>query len=328
MNKKILLSVGGKTPIEVDYTEKTLSFFKLDLNNPRLIHLKLNSQKEAEEEIWKERDIKVLYDSIIKSAGLSEPIFSWKNGVIIEGNRRIVCLRKIKEKYEKDGNIFPSEKFKKIPTYIVPDKTPQIQIDILLARFHVSGKKQWKSINQAEHIFNLKEKHKLNFKEIQEYIGMSKGSIHQKYWAFLQTKKFLDNFPKESLSKYSFFEEAYKKKNIKEFVEKKEPETFYSWIKNGKFDSTGAKDVRYLSLIFEKPELMKIFEEDGIKKAYYEYQKKYEISDDSFKLVSDLIPLFKNIPEEEVKELSKDNSKILKLKKLKKVVDDLVKDIK
>lgn len=325
MIKKVLLNISGKKPVEAEFTEKDVSFFSLDLHNPRFSHLNLKFEKQAENEIWNEKDIEILYNSILASKGISEPIYSKPNGTIIEGNRRIVCLRKIKEKYS-EGKIFPKIGYKKIPVFILPNDVSSLDIDLLLARLHVSGKKEWKSLNQAEHIYNLREMHKLSFEEIKKFVGISKGNIHQKYWAYTETRKFLEKNSKESINKYSFFEEAYKKKNVKEFIENvNNVEDFYSWIINGKFNVTGAKDVRDLSKIIDKKDLMLIFIKDGIKSASNSYQNLYENPDNSLRLATQLNIIFNEFSNVEIKELVKDKNKVNELLKLKHGIDRILR---
>lgn len=323
MAQKTMLSISGEKALEAELLEKDISFFKLDLQNPRFSHTNLTSEKEFEEEIWKESDIADLYSSILESKGLSEPVFAKSDGTVIEGNRRIVCLRKIKENYfEKGENIFPRKGYEKIPTWIVSKNVDNLDLDVLLARLHVSGKKEWRSLNQAEHIYNLRQTHKLTIDKIKKLIGMSRGKIHQKEWAFTETKKFLEKYPQESLNRYSFFEEAYKKKNLRSSIEKGEREQFYNWIVGGKF--TGAKDIRQLDKIIDKPVLMGLFNKQGITKAFHEYQAKYEIKEEPFKVAIDFLSLLKGLSEKEKTMLLEDKDKVSMLDQLKKELNILL----
>ena len=155
---------------------------------------------------------------------------------------------------------------------------------------------------------------------------MSKGKIHQKLWAFSETKNFLKQHPKESIDRYSFFEEAYKKKNIKEFVEdSKERFEFHKWIVDNKFNLTGAKDIRYLSLILNNKELMKTFQKQGIKEAYFNYQKDPEKSDKEFEVILEAHKLLRNLNAHGNKTILEDNAKIDLLSKLKEEIDKILR---
>lgn len=322
----ILLNVSGKRPIETEYKLSALDFFKLDLVNPRFNHINPKTEEEEEELIWNDKDTKVLFDSILASKGISEPIIAKENGTVIEGNRRIVCLRKIREEYGEDSEVFPSNGFKKIPTYIFPDNLDPVEQSIYLARLHVSGKKEWDAFNQAKYINNLKEKYKLALDLIASLIGMSKGKVYQKYWAFTEAKKFLEKYPQESITRYSFFEEAYKKKNMKDmFADEDKRNTFYNWIVQGKLSE--AKDVRKLSKIMDDKELFSSFKKEGIIEAYHKYQLMDKIKEGATKSVKDWITTLRNIPRKELEEISNDKERVARLKELKEEIDSLLKQL-
>lgn len=322
----IFFNISGEK-VEAKYDLKDISFFKLDLSNPRFNHLKLVSDKEEEERIWKDKDTKLLFDSIVASKGISEPVVAKEDGLVIEGNRRIVCIRKIKEKFDPNSD-FSKDVFEKIPTYIFSKNISPMEQSVYLARLHVSGKKEWDAFNQAKYINMLKDKFELTFDKISALIGMSKGKVIQKYWAFTETQKFLEVYNDETIGRYSFFEEAYKKKNIKEFLENEANKgQFYKWIISGKLK--GAKDIRQLSEIKDDEKFFALFKKEGITEAYHNYQSVYKIKGKKDnKLILDLITMLKNIPREELKELTKDKEKIILYKDLKKEIESLLDEIK
>ena len=324
----ILLNLSGKKPVRAEYKLENLSFFKLDLTNPRFNHLDLKTESEEEKKILEDKDTKVLLKSILASNGISEPIIAKEDGTVIEGNRRVVCLREIKKKYENKPELFPPEGYEKIPTYIFPTEIDPVEQSIYLARLHVSGKKEWDAFNQAKYIYSLKEIYHKSFDEIADLIGMSKGKVFQKYWAFIETKKFLKKYPQESINKYSFFEEAYKKKNIKDFIEGQEnKKEFYDWIIKKKLN--GAVEIRQLSKIKEDPKLFTLFKKEGITEAYHQYQALDKLkSDKDKKLIKETISFLKNIPRGELSELPKDKEKINLFKELKKELETLLSQIK
>lgn len=275
MKKKLLIisNIGGTEPTEVEYAEVDISFLKLDLKNPRFKHKKFTSESELEKAIWIESSTRELFLSILESKGISEPLFIREDGTVVEGNRRVVCLRKLKEGIGTEFVVFPKEGYQKIPVYIIPKKIPPVTVDILLARLHVAGKKQWSALNQAEHVYNLRMRHKLTFDKIARLLPMGKGKVLQKFWSYKETKEFLDRYSAQSIQTYSFFEEAYKKKNIREFVESNRGKIeFYQWILNEKFNETGAKDIRKFSDFFENEKLINIFKTKGFKDASLEYE--------------------------------------------------------
>ena len=328
MTKKqaILLNISGKKPIKAYYVEVDASTLKLDLFNPRFRHKSFKSEKEMEEEIWKEKDTHPLFLSILESKGISEALFLKHDRVVEEGNRRVVCLRKIKEMYADKPEIFPKEGYTKIPAYIFQKDIDPIDLDVFLARLHVTGKKEWDALNQAEHIHRLKEVHNLTFEQISNLIGISKGKIFQKYWAFNETKKFLEKYPDQPINRYSFFEEAYKKINIRAFLNyESNKKEFYNWIVTKKFDKIGAVDIRELSNFIDNKKIFETFKKKGMKAAYIEYISQDEIKEHpSIRLIETLTTTLKNMSRKDLEEILKDKDKINKIKDLLKELNSIL----
>src|SRR5947209_18107302 len=79
--------------------EKPIRRLKLDPTNVRFHHLAAPlSDTEIEAKIWDEDDTRQLLREIIASRGLTEPPLIDSNSTVREGNRRLVCLRKLSEK--------------------------------------------------------------------------------------------------------------------------------------------------------------------------------------------------------------------------------------
>ena len=332
MEKKqsILLSISGKRRVELQFAEVDVSFLKLGLFNPRFMHKSLKSEVDIEKEIWSETDIQPLFMSILQSKGISEPLFIRHDGTVEEGNRRLVCLRKIKEKYENNSDVFPKEGYTKIPVYIFPKDLDPVDRIVLLARLHVSGKKEWDALNQAQQIYNLKEIHNLTYEQISNLIGMSKGKIFQKYWSYKETKNFLELNPDQPISRYSFFEEAYKKNNVRDVLSsnsnKKE---FYGWIINKKFDKTGAKDIRDLANFIDNDKIMTTFRKSGMKAAYIQYETSTGEEDYEFmEIVDELMDSLRSMSREELSYISKDRTEIRKVEQLINELNHFLKQVK
>ena len=95
------IMIGGKRlPIKDEIAQ--IDDLKLDVKNPRL-HSELGllarngqvTEAEIEEKIWEQNDTKQLLQQILADGGLIEPPFVRSDNVVSEGNRRLVCLRKI-----------------------------------------------------------------------------------------------------------------------------------------------------------------------------------------------------------------------------------------
>jgi hypothetical protein len=328
--KSVLLSLSGKNRVDVQFATADLTELKLGLFNPRFRHKSPKTEQEVEKEIWNETDIQPLYMSILQSKGISEPLYVRYDGRVEEGNRRLVCLRKIKQEYEDKPDIFPKEGYTKIPVYILPKDLDAVDLSVLLARLHVSGKKEWDALNQAQHIYDLKEMHGLTYEEISNLIGMSKGKIFQKYWAYKETKTFLSEHPDQPTSRYSFFEEAYKKSKMRHFLDlEKNKKELYSWIIDKKFDKSGAKDIRDLSCFIDNEKIMITFRKSGMKAAYIQYETSDDNNDDEFMdIVDDMMNSLKVMSREELSRIAKDRIKIKKIEQLAVEIHKLLQQTK
>ena len=100
--------------------------------------------------------------------------------VVVEGNRRVATLKVLKELYDDGmeiGNLDP-DIFDGIDVilYDVDDK----EYEIIMGLRHVSGIKEWGDYEQSELISNLARKHKMNFRDISESLGISVQKVKRR----------------------------------------------------------------------------------------------------------------------------------------------------
>ena len=158
---------------------------------------------------------------------------------------------------------------------------------------------------------------------------MSKGKIFQKFWAYEIMNDFLEKNPSQPISRYSYFEEAYKKPKIKKFIElENNKQEFYSWIIKEKFDDTGAKDIRKLSEFLDQEKILNIFRDNGMKAAYHKYyQSKEEDEIELIEIIDDLLQEMKDLTRKQLLIISKDRKNINKIHELEKEIRELLKDL-
>ncbi len=247
---------GHKEPIETIIEVIPLEKLRLDRTNVRFRHISRErdsqlSDEEIEELIWQEPDTKVLYNLIIGSGGLTEKPFVDENNVVKEGNRRLVCLRQIVRdiKSKKIQPSVPLERFTKVECEIPIDGIAPLDMEILLARWHVKDKKPWAKLNQASHLYDMKERRGLSFDEIAREVGLSKGKVFQACKSFEWTTEYMRTYKVKDPTCWSFFEELYKKKELRSWVmdDRLNLEKFFKWVCDKKFPM--AIDVRKLPLI-------------------------------------------------------------------------------
>jgi len=309
-----------------------LENIKLDINNVRFLHLsKRLSDKEIEENLWKEPDTLELYKQILSAGELYEKPVLNSGLVVIEGNRRIVCLRKLKKEANK-GELqdIPKGHFDNVNCFVLPKETSLQQIDIFLATIHVKGKKPWNAFNKAKHIFNLHELRGLSFDDLAKTIGMSKPTIIRAAEVYSATEKYGKKYimDKEWFRKFTYFDELYKRKDLKEFrKENKNLEKFENWVFHKKLDDV--RKVRKLALLLSDKDAMNEFEKRGFDAAMNIIgSKDPSINSSEFKKIKDTIDVLRNLPRKELSKTVNDSSRLNLLNSLKREIDSLIKDIR
>ena len=310
----------------------SLSKLKLDPDNVRFKHLPVRmSDAEIEDYIWNEPDTRELYREILASRGLTEKPLIDANNVVKEGNRRIVCLRKLSKRAhtsELDPDI-TSDKFDNVQCLVLTPDVPQKAIDIYLARVHVKGKKKWATFNKSRHIYNLYKLHEMSYDEIREYLGMGKATVIRMVDVFKATENYGKKHPddKEWYRKFTYFDELYKKRDLKEWRKDEDNvDKFAEWVYDGKFNDV--RDVRNLPEVINDKEALAKLEKEGIDRALEVVANKDpSITSGVFRNIKIATDTLRNIPRQEFIASARDGARLKMLQELKGEVDSLLKDI-
>jgi len=291
---------------------------------------KIMSDQEIENYIWTENDTKDLYRAVIASGGLSEKPFIMRDGIVKEGNRRVVVLRKAQQQ-AKQGKLkgISKDAFDEITVDVFSDDITAEEMDVWLARVHVTGKKEWGALNQADHLYRLYNDRGYSYERIRDLLGMGKAEVIRKISAYGATRDYLRETKDSDVTKYSFFEELYKKRPLVALYEG-DPSfrgKVSEWIRQGKFDLTGAKDMRQLMEVLNDKDAKKAFESKGMAAAVFEMQKKNPaMGSSTFKAVDSALHALKGMPRGEVKDLRENSREVELLGELRKEIDQLLKD--
>ncbi len=200
---------------------------RLSPNNPRVRRKSPSSdENEIEEWLWREEGTRNLYNEIRYSGGLSEKPIIDSNLLVIEGNRRIACLRRLDDQ-AKNGELpdFSEDSFEKIQCLMLPADVDPKDADLLVARVHVSGKKEWSPLNQAEQIFDMMSKHDMQTSEVARALSISPQRIEVMFEAFQATLEFGNRYPDDEgkwVHKFSYFYELFRRRQLRD------------WAKDGK----------------------------------------------------------------------------------------------
>lgn len=244
------ISLRPESRILVTESLMKVSDLKLDLANPRFKHFgMLETEKEIEAALWKEPSTRTLFNSIKYAEGLTEPLLVDVHNVVREGNRRLVCLRRLNSKIRQGELDVPLRKVREVPCLVLPADVSEADLALYLTRIHVTGKKEWRTVNQAAYVYDLNHVHNLSFDEISELLERPPSALKKIEKAYQGTLQYHVAFPEDLawMGKYSYFYEAYRHRKIAEWMGSKgNIAKFIRWIHSGKIAK--GTDVRKLEV--------------------------------------------------------------------------------
>ena len=260
----------------------SLKELKLDSNNVRFRHNNsLLNEKQMEDWLYEEEDVKLLIKQILRDRKIQQPIYVVEDGhgkyIVKEGNRRTVALRRID--YDiKAGKIQGLQKnhFEVVPVHILQGTDHQIKV--FLGQIHVSGHKEWDAVNKASVIYDLVENYGDSIESVAEELGMTKGKVANYHEAFKATEKYGKRFPEDKnyVPKFSYFMELYQSKVLKNWLyeDPSNLDYFIELVRKNKLEAT-YKGPRKLAKIIATPNPLRakalavLDEENGdIEKAF------------------------------------------------------------
>jgi hypothetical protein len=322
--------------------------FRLDLANPRYLHLPEETRKSEETleaAIWEMDESKDLYQSVKANGGLINPVFVKKDGTTVEGNRRVTVLRHLAKQI--DSGKEPKSFLKivqSVPCKVFPDDFSVDDRAMFLAFEHVSGKKPWPAMNEAAHLYFMNEELGYSLEQLANYLGKSKSYVQQKLWSYQKTKEYWKYNKSDSrdVQKFSFFEELSKVKGALGYSEKDAPEEaqqivgfVFAGVKDKLFNITGAKDVRRLPEILASPQAKAAFTKGvvlngrtvrGTEAALRVLEEQYP-STPAFSAIKEALDQLNRMPNSEYREIPEFSRKVELLFELRERVDAMIQDL-
>ncbi|HAT51214.1 MAG: AAA family ATPase [Nitrospirae bacterium] len=142
--------------------------------------------------------------------------------LVIEGNRRVACLKLLQTQYDEKGydlGALDPDIFSKLPViyYKNADATHHL---ILMGLKHISGNKKWPAINQAELVRTLYFTHGVKGDDVCRSIGISR----QEFNATLSTMALIDLYRESDYGdqfrseQYSLFREVVRKPTLRTWL--------------------------------------------------------------------------------------------------------------
>jgi hypothetical protein len=235
-----------------------LDLIRLDTNNTRLKHIKGNLKEvDIERELWKMQSTRDLYRQIEYAGGLTDPPILDSRNVVREGNRRITCLRRLKEKIVSGQSELPLWKIDPVLCRILPGTSTEADVDIYLALEHVKGKQKWPAIDQAAHVYELVKTHRLSIEKIEKSLGLSRSRIEWIVFAYEKTSEYHLTCPEDNEwgAKYSYFYEFAKNPRLNKWIASpKNFKSFTKWLKRGQISR--GEEIRRLPEIIDNKKLL------------------------------------------------------------------------
>lgn len=344
--ESLTTTMGVKT---ISIERWPLDELRLDPLNPRFsdtldLRGALMTEKEMEGDIWNDPETKTLYQSIIAYGGLTEKPWITIGGVVKEGNRRIVSLKKIRENI-KSGRLknVPQKKFDFVECRVFPKDISEVEILALMGQWHVTGKREWRAHNQAKFIHDLYHNYGQTLDRISTLIGKSVPFLIQKKWAYEEMLKFVKRYPKLARSvHFSYFEELYKQRSsLPDFVQKDgsgrnaryltipdRMEELYDLIIKERFEEDGARGLRKLPEIIKYSHVYEALKKEGLKKSEQLLATiKPEVGSPTFQAVSSCIDALNFIPGHELLSIRVGDSRYSMLKELDNVLHKTLRQI-
>jgi hypothetical protein len=299
LGSTVRLYVSPEAALEGEIVELGLAALRLDSSNVRFRDRKRALEdRELEEAIWGEAATKNLMREILASRGLSEMPIVDSRMVVREGNRRIVCLRRLsKLANEKRLVGVQPNTFDKLLAIVLRPEIDERDIALYLARVHVGGKRQWMAVNKAAHVFELHTRDDMSFDQIWQFLSINRSTAERMINAYRDTIAYREKYPDEPgwASKYSYFDEIYKRSDLRGWIERNaNRRRLMEWIYRERI-RTGL-DIRKLPLILADKYATKLLDRAGAEKAYaYLAKKDPRLTDDFYRRMSEVIKTIQRI---------------------------------
>jgi hypothetical protein cbatJ_03415 len=129
--------------------------------------------------------------------------------LVLEGNRRVATLKYLWEEFKKgnDVGVLKEENFKEIHLVEITGEDPAEHL-IAMGLHHISGKKRWDAVNEAQLIKDLIEKYNKTKDDICNELGITKQKLNRS----LRTLSFIEQYKKSDYedqfqaNKFTIFE--------------------------------------------------------------------------------------------------------------------------
>lgn len=257
--------------VELELIEVDPQSVFLDATNPRLRYSILQLEEAQRSDaacvllLTSQEETETLKRSIQLSGGVQEPIYVRANGVVAEGNRRVVAMRCLKEEFPDNAA------FQTLPAWNIPDGTQEGVVQDLLNEIHLGSVRGWAPYEKGAQMRAL-VRGGYSEEEIGERYRMSSTDVRNHIAAvdFMEKTYFpitADPADPNHRSKFSYFLEFFKNGRLRDHADSipELPQRFARWVRDERID-TGAR-VRRLAKILESEQATRLLDVVGFEAA-------------------------------------------------------------
>lgn len=177
--------------------------------------------------------------------------------VVVEGNRRTAALKHLQDEFKAGNDVgkLTQESFKSVAVVLISGESP-VQHLVTMGLHHISGKRKWSPVNQAQLIYDLYHKHGQSEQDIMEALSITKQGLRRalRTLSFINAYKDSDYGDQFVPTKYSIFEEVIKTPAVKNWLgwedqamactDPENLEKLFSWISTEEeFDGEEREDL-------------------------------------------------------------------------------------
>lgn len=318
----------GKADYKVREEELLHADLKFYPENPRVYSFLdvangIPDQQTIEEVMTDMDHVKQLKESIKANGGLIDPLIV-RDGdfVVLEGNSRLAAYRILQKQ--------DPFKWAKVKCKILPSDISDKAIFTLLGQYHIIGRKDWSPYEQAGYLYRRSE----NSKQPIDFIAEELGITLSKAKKFVEVYKFMIDHNDLHADKWSYYDELLKNSAINTYLKTVDglEETIVKQIKSGEIKQ--AVDIRHklggIAKVSGKTakRIMKEIAEE--RTDIYDGYDHIEDTGKTGSIYQNLNKFRKKIMEHGFKDrIKNEDIKQIKfeLSKIKKTVDELLKDL-
>lgn len=193
------------------------------------------SQAEIEALMRKTENVKELRIQIEQNGGLIEPLTVVLRGndyIAVEGNSRLAAYRILAETNPK--------KWAKLPVNILPETITDTELFIYVGTIHLVKKKDWSVFEQAAYVYRQKKLQKCPDSTLAKQVGLAPATVKK----YIEVYTFMVANNDTVQSHWNYYEQYVSNKGIKKYRQSfpEMDEQIVGQIKTGKIKQ--AKDIR------------------------------------------------------------------------------------